>query len=232
MRLQHVANDSDGPLADALRLMMKTQDHRIAGFEGDQGLEHRGRNWIGDGHNREHDPDRTRQLRHLSVGVEEERALGDLSGQRRVDPEAGKTVLQRLVRRVPHPGFPDSGNGEFLGAAGKRFRDVEQHPVNPFVAPVLERLLGRAGTGDDGIDFLIEARVVRKRFQQAIRSGVQGGRACLVQRANQSQSDGWVRVGQDVENCGHVGRKIVDGEPREAVEHHETHDSLSFVGNS
>ena len=186
-RLQHFSHDSDCALADCKRLMMKAQDDGVARFDGDQGLEHGGRDRIGDGGDREHDADRTRQLGHLSIGVEGQRALGDLAGQRRVDPETGKTVLPGLVCRVPHSGFFDGGDGQFFGASGQSLRDVEQEAVDPFVGPVLERLLGRGGAGDNRIDFLIEARIVRKRLQEMARRGAQCKRVGAVQSANVSR---------------------------------------------
>ena len=102
-------------------------------------------------------------------------ALGDLTGERVVDPEAGEADLQRLVGHVPEPGFADRGDRQFLRASGQQRRDVEQQRVDPLVGPVLEGRQGALRAGHDDVDVLVEQRIGRERFDQVVTGGASRG---------------------------------------------------------
>ena len=102
---------------------------------------------------------------------------------------------------------------------------MAHEPPGRLAARPLDACTRSAGAGDDGIDFLIEARIIRERLQKTIRRGAQCERVRAVQSANQRQGDSRLRVGQQFENRGNVGGKIVNGDRRDGVGCHGNHDS-------
>ena len=146
MCLEHASDDRAGPLRDAERPVVEAEDQRVATLQRDQRLEHRRCDRIGDRHDAEDHADRAGDFGDLARGIDGQRSLAGLAGERRVHAKARELVLERLVEHAAHPGLCNRGDGQFLGCVRKRVSEIVEEGVDSIVSPTLERLLRAAGT--------------------------------------------------------------------------------------
>ena len=163
----------------------------------------------GDRQHREHHADRARNLGEMRQSASKEiGALRCLADQRFVDGlGAGDRFLTVLSAASPIPVSLTVAMASSLALPAKAFATSSSSPSIRSSVQFSNVSWAERGAGDNGIDFLIEARIIRERFQKTIRRGAQGERVRALQSANQRQGDGRVRVGQQFQNRGNVGRE-------------------------
>src|SRR5260370_26678915 len=108
-------HDADGLLATAPGLRMWTEDHRVAGLDGHDALEEYRGGGVGDGGEREDEPDRFSHLHDAAIRKLANDADGGFVPDVVIDKFRGHHVLEGLVFKNAEPGFLNRQAGEVLG---------------------------------------------------------------------------------------------------------------------
>ncbi len=108
-------HDPDGFLATAPGLRMRPENHRVAGLDGHDALEEHSGRRVGDGGQREDEPDRFSHLHNAAIRKLANDANGGFVANVVVDKFCGHHVLEGLVFKNAEPGFLNRQAGEVLG---------------------------------------------------------------------------------------------------------------------